>query len=115
MIPAALRLGLAIWICAALPAWWLGRPVALGVILGGALGLANLWALQRIVSGIAAARGARSAGLGVLLGAKFLVLAGLVVLCLRVVRVHPLAFVAGLSIFVIALLLASVRRTGAAS
>ena len=115
MIPAALRLGVVLWLAAAIPAWWLGRSVLLGVLLGGALGLANLWALHRIVGGIARARGARSAGLGVLLAAKFLALAGLVVLCLRVARVHPLAFVAGLTIFVIALLLASARRAGAAS
>ena len=115
MISAALRLGLVVWLCAAVPAWWLGRSVALGVMLGGAVGLGNLWALSRIVGGIASARGARSAALGVLLAAKFLALAALVVLCLRVVRVHPLAFVAGISIFVVALLLASVRRVGVAA
>jgi hypothetical protein len=114
-IPAALRIGLILWIAAALPAWWMGRSIALGVLLGGALGLANLWALYRIVGGIAHARGARSAALGVLLAAKFLALAGLVVLCLRVGRVHPLAFVSGISIFVVALLVAHGRRTGASS
>jgi len=115
MIPAALRLGSVICLCAAVPAWWLGRSVALGVLLGGAVGLANLWALYRIVGGIAKARGARSAVLGVLLAAKFLALAGLVVLCLRLARVHPLAFVAGISIFVVALLISSARRFGVAS
>jgi hypothetical protein len=51
----------------------------------------------------------------VLLAAKFLALAGLVVLCLRVGRVHPLAFVFGISIFVVALLVAHGRRSGASS
>lgn len=117
MIPRALRFGLVLWLLAALPAWWMGRGVALGVILGGALGLGNLWALSRIVGAAATARGARAALLGFLLVTKFLVLAALVVVCLRWARVQPLSFVAGISIFVVALFLANARRAlgGAAS
>jgi len=111
MIPRALRFGLVLWLLAALPAWWMGRGVALGVVLGGALGLGNLWVLARIVGAAATARGARAALLGVLLATKFLLLAALVVACLRYVRVQPLSFVAGISIFVVALLLSGARHT----
>ena len=110
MISRALRFGLVLWLLAALPAWWLGRSIALGVVLGGALGLANLWALARIVGAAATARGVRAALLGFLLVTKFLVLALLIVACLRYARVHALAFVAGISIFVVALLLSGARR-----
>jgi ATP synthase I subunit len=110
MIPAALRLGLVLWLLATLPTWWLGRSVALGVLVGGGLGLANLWALARIVAAAARAKGGRSALLGLLLATKFLALAACVVASLRYLRVQPLAFCAGLSIFVVALLASGARR-----
>jgi len=116
MIQSALRIGLVIWLAATLPAWFLGRNVALGVLLGGAIGLINLWGLARIVAAAARARGARAALMGFLLVTKFLLLAAAVIVCLRYVRVDALAFIVGISIFVLALFATGARRTlGAAS
>ena len=116
MIRSALRIGLVIWLAATLPAWFLGRDVALGVLLGGAIGLVNLWGLARILGAAAGARGARAALLGFLLVTKFLLLAAAVIVCLRYAHVEPLAFMVGISIFVLALFASGARRNlGAAS
>lgn len=89
-------------------AWgWFGFPVAGGVGLGGVLGLAN-FRLIRVYFTRVLGRGRRPPwwmNAGYL--AKFGVMAGILVIAFRSLELHPLGAIAGFSIFVVAIVWAS--------
>jgi hypothetical protein len=85
------------------PSW----RVAGGLFAGGALSCANFWVLQSLI-----ARVARARNKGLLLTAAFTKMIALMVvvwLILRFTHVHIIAFTIGLSTFLVAILLATLR------
>ncbi|MEK6607729.1 MAG: ATP synthase subunit I [Myxococcota bacterium] len=121
MIGGVLRAGVVLWALCALVAIPLGRAAWLGVLCGGAIGLANFYGLARIVGAVVHASGraasarptGRAAMLAALLVAKFALLVALVWASLRLVGAQPIAFLVGISIFVVAIFCsgAAMRRS----
>ena len=95
---------------ASLVAWQ--RPVFLGVGLGGLLAAVNFHALRRILQGLFHSEGNHSgkqAALAVMLTVKFGLLAASIFLVVRYLPVEPLAFLAGMSTVVVAILVEGIR------
>ena len=109
MIHRILRLGFLLWLAASLAALPFGRRAWYGVLIGGALGLANFYALVRVIRTMLSASGRRAALLGVLLATKFVVLAAFLFASLRYAGASPLALFIGLSVVVVAMLGVSLR------
>jgi len=84
-------------------AW--GRPVGLGLALGGAISLANLWLWDSLGKKLAGRTVKRSAFLGVLMGARLLILFAGGYVIVRYLEVDLLAGVAGLLASALAALL----------
>lgn len=91
----------------------LDRSVFLGVGLGGILAAANFHALRRILQGLFNSQdnksSSRQAALSVLLTVKFGVLAACIFLVVRYLPVEPMAFLAGISMVVLAIFVEGVR------
>ncbi len=85
--------------------------VTLGLALGGALATINFWALRRILQGIlqGGSNPRRQAVLGLLLTIKLGVLAAVIYLAVSYLPVHPIAFLAGVSVVVLAIFIEGFR------
>ena len=86
-----------------------GRRVALGAALGAILSCANFYAMHRLLAVSLAAAGRRRTLLAMLLAAKLAVLATLVFVALRYLPLSPVAFAAGLSVFLLSIMISSVH------
>jgi hypothetical protein len=84
--------------------------VTLGVALGGAVATLNFWALRRILQGIIQGRNPRrQAILGLLLTLKLGAVAGLILLAVSYLPIHPIALLAGISVVVLAIFIEGFR------
>jgi ATP synthase I chain len=91
----------------------LSRHAAFGVTLGAGLMVLNALALRRI--GVRAFRTFKRPGAAILLfNAKMAVLIGVVYLVIRYVHVDPVAFVIGISIFPVAIVIVAIKHMLAA-
>jgi len=83
-------------------------PITLGVALGGGLSVLNLFVIRRVAGWVIASTSRRKqALLMTLLAMKMLVLIGLVYLAIRYAPIDVIAFVIGLSTFLLAVLATS--------
>lgn len=101
---------LGVFLAAAAP---FGGSALAGVSIGGVIQVVNLRGLERSVSGMLRGAGSGGVALQALLGLRLLLLLGLVGVVLVTLPVPPIAFVAGLSSVVPAVLwhgLARVER-----
>jgi hypothetical protein len=102
-----LNLGLAVLLC--LASFFFGRgDVRLGVFLGAALSVLNFHAIRRLVSfGLGSqVRRKQLLVMSLILG-KMALLVGLVYVIVRYAPVSVLAFIVGLSVFLLSILIAS--------
>ncbi len=87
----------------------LGRHAAFGVTMGALLMALNAWALRRI--GARAFRTFKKPGAAILLfNLKMGVLLALVWLIIRYLHVDPIAFVIGISVFPVAIVIVAIRH-----
>jgi len=84
--------------------------ITLGVALGGALATLNFWALRRILQGIVQGKNPRrQAFLGLLLTFKLGIVAAVIYLAVRLLPIHPVAFLVGISFVVLAIFIEGFR------
>ena len=109
------RVGVVLWAALCCGALFVSQAAWLGALLGGGIGLANFWALSRVVRSMVAATASdkgdkkRGALLGVLLASKFLLLLGAIIVAVMFLPISTTWFVLGMSIFVVAILSAATR------
>lgn len=87
-----------------------GLSACLGVLVGGAVGLANFYGLARIVSAIQTSRRHRAGWLGVLLATKFVALAMVIWVAVVYMGLSVPAFLVGVSICVVAIFFAAITH-----
>lgn len=105
------RLAVLLVAAAALIAYGVGRrDLAIGIAVGGALAVANFYALRQLVAGVLQSRSdGRRAGMALMLLLKFAVLAALFYLVIVVVPLDGVGLIVGVSLVVVAIIVGGKR------
>ncbi len=109
------NLMIAVAICLASLIFW-RRGIALGAAIGAGLSVVNFWAIRRVVeAGLASTSPRKRLVLISLLVAKMAALIGLVFVVIRFLPINVLAFIVGLSTFLLSIMIVSFRVTADAA